>query len=356
VHKEIYKNVNKVNYGYPEDHKELILGRNALTDKEKIVYDIIYNSVQNVKSEISIPRTPQKSMGRIYGYYLNDSPEHFYIDNIHYKVKDGIAVGITFNYLYSPTDIQNKKDAIYKKVNTILYGTSNLQTDYEKSKYIYDYIINNTVYDTDGTDSIFWIDGVFLNGKAVCQGYAKAFQLLTGFLGINSVYVRGQSRDINHGWNLVEIDGEYYHVDSTWGDLNVDGQNGIDYSYLNLTDAEILMDHTIDISKNPVLPIASSTDDNYFIKNDLVIFDYKKEQNKMIDIVKDAMKNGKKNVTIKFDNPNQILDISKNNEFLSKIVFTARDGVRNEGFLDINFQKFGVVQNEALQTINIIFS
>ena len=62
--------------------------------------------------------------------------------------------------------------------------------------------------------------GALVEKKAVCQGYAEAFQLLMSLAGIDYKTVSGSTRrqgDENHSWNLVKLPGEdYCHVDVTW--------------------------------------------------------------------------------------------------------------------------------------------
>ena len=62
--------------------------------------------------------------------------------------------------------------------------------------------------------------GALVEKKAVCQGYAEAFQLLMRLAGIDCLTVSGSTRrrgDENHAWNLVKLPGEdYCHVDVTW--------------------------------------------------------------------------------------------------------------------------------------------
>lgn len=55
-----------------------------------------------------------------------------------------------------------------------------------------------------------YLEGVFLNGKAVCGSFAQAYQLLARATGLNCI----QAEDAIHEWNLVEIDGKWYRVDN----------------------------------------------------------------------------------------------------------------------------------------------
>ncbi|QVK08970.1 MAG6410 family transglutaminase-related lipoprotein [Mycoplasma mycoides] len=53
----------------------------------------------------------------------------------------------------------------------------------------------------------------------VCTGYAKGFKMIMDELSIPCIVMEGQStRDFwaaRHAWNLIEVDGEWYHVDAT---------------------------------------------------------------------------------------------------------------------------------------------
>jgi hypothetical protein len=69
------------------------------------------------------------------------------------------------------------------------------------------------------------------NGKSgpVCEGYARAFQVLCNELNIPCVLVDGPAisslngKPESHMWNYVQIDGGWYAVDVTWNDPFVPG-------------------------------------------------------------------------------------------------------------------------------------
>lgn len=79
-----------------------------------------------------------------------------------------------------------------------------------------------TVEQRTGT-RIYTAYGALVEGDAVCQGYALAYKLLLDKCGIDSVLVT--SNEMGHAWNLVKLDGSWYHVDVTWDDPtpNVEG-------------------------------------------------------------------------------------------------------------------------------------
>lgn len=79
------------------------------------------------------------------------------------------------------------------------------------------------------------IAGFFDGTGVVCEGYAKSFQLLMTYAGVDSIYAVGYANGGGHAWNLVCIDGEWYNIDLTWNDMgqNVAYNDGIRYRYYN---------------------------------------------------------------------------------------------------------------------------
>lgn len=82
--------------------------------------------------------------------------------------------------------------------------------------------------------------GAIVNGWAVCDGYARAFQYLADKLDVTSIFIEGYLKNGAHAWNMVWLDDSWYHVDVTWMDK---GENGIDWSWFLLSDEEILPSH-----------------------------------------------------------------------------------------------------------------
>ncbi len=84
--------------------------------------------------------------------------------------------------------------------------------------------------------------GALVNGKAICSGYASAFQYLAEQLGVYSLFINGDIAATNggHGWNMVWLEGNWYHVDVTWMDNN-DGVTN--YDYFLASDEEMLRTH-----------------------------------------------------------------------------------------------------------------
>jgi hypothetical protein len=117
-----------------------------------------------------------------------------------------------------------------------------LQEDYQQIELacaISDYIVINCeyAYRADGVTPDDEEGGTayaaLINNRAVCAGYTGAFTLLAQQLGLQSIEVSGTGLPSNesHVWNMVKIDGSWYHIDTTWNDPTPDrpGQAGHDY-------------------------------------------------------------------------------------------------------------------------------
>lgn len=157
-------------------------------------------------------------------------------------------------YFESSTQNEIQSSATLSQA-TDISNTLPVGKGYEYIKAAHDWIITNTSYDTTQPissipSSSFSPDGVFVNNLAVCQGYALAFEALMDVRNIECKVVYGQAGGISHAWNVVKLDGLWYHVDSTWDDPLIDGVNSsgttnLTYDYFLMPDSLILQNHTI---------------------------------------------------------------------------------------------------------------
>ena len=88
---------------------------------------------------------------------------------------------------------------------------------------LHDYLATNCAYDETYTYRGMY--DVLVRGTAVCSGYAETFVYLLRQLGIGCRYVH--SENMNHAWNQVQIDGNWYHLDCTWDDPTGDAQGRV---------------------------------------------------------------------------------------------------------------------------------
>ncbi|MBY5035575.1 transglutaminase, partial [Streptococcus gallolyticus] len=130
----------------------------------------------------------------------------------------------------------------------------NITDDYEKAKILNQYIIDNYEYAdrelntnslTRSGISVHAPESLYKDKRGVCQAYAVMFRDLAVEAGLKAWYVTGstnQSRDANHAWNIVEINGVKYYVDTTWNDVTGNYRN----SYFLVGRNTLSRDHLTD--------------------------------------------------------------------------------------------------------------
>lgn len=120
-----------------------------------------------------------------------------------------------------------QQDAAVEAVVAGILPQLNQGSDYEKIKKTHDYLCNRIKYTLDGGPEKYTAYGALVEGKAVCEGYAIAFQRLMEAMGIPCYIATGVVKGEGHAWNLVQLNGQWYHLDVTWDDQ----ENRIIYNY-----------------------------------------------------------------------------------------------------------------------------
>lgn len=292
--------------------------RSKLNAAEQLWYGDIEEILGNYQLQVELSKEgleaglTEENIDKIFQCVLNDHPELFYVDGYSYTkytrygLEDEID-SIEFSGRYS---MEQETAALHRKqiqeaVGRILAGIDSDADEYEKVKYVYDTLIRETDYQLDAPDNQN-IYSVFVNHLSVCQGYAKATQYLLNRLGVECVLVLGTvNNGEGHAWNLVNVDGSYYYVDTTWGDASYQPEeNGssamfskpeINYDYLNVTTAELVRTHTI--GGEVPMPVCNATAANYYVKEGALFTDYDREQ--MATLFDRKLSEGMTDVTIK---------------------------------------------------------
>ncbi len=122
--------------------------------------------------------------------------------------------------------------AVAELLNEAVYDG---MSQYQIALSVHDTIIANAIYDESLEKNTNY--DILVNGTAVCAGYAMAYLDIMTRLGMECRMVI--SEEMNHGWNLVKIDGSWYHVDLTWDDPSPDSYGLVMHDHFLLTDEQI---------------------------------------------------------------------------------------------------------------------
>lgn len=117
----------------------------------------------------------------------------------------------------------------------------------------HDALVNRCTYSKEGyREENHSAYGALCNRSAVCEGYAEAYQLLMDIAGVDCLYAEGVAGE-PHAWNILFIDGAYYHVDTTWDDpVGDDGIDRLTHDYFLLSDTQLAQTHTWNRDAYPV--------------------------------------------------------------------------------------------------------
>ena len=127
--------------------------------------------------------------------------------------------------------IEQKRNITTKALEIVAETIKPGMSDYEIAKALHDYIVLNCAY---GFSQVSYFPKVtysgyfaLLTGSGVCTDYASGYKVLMDTAGIPCEIVTNAT----HAWNIVQIDGEWYHVDTTWDDPTPNREGYVRYNY-----------------------------------------------------------------------------------------------------------------------------
>ena len=257
---------------------------NQLDEKSRIFYRAFESNKEQIKtgtyqielgtnfSDILSQNDGQKKLGQYYQSaieaYTYDNTEDFYLspkkmylniettktsEKTEYNVY--INSGNDANYLIDEFNTKAKIDQAMSQIEEVKNQILQNKTGdvYKDIKMVHDYLVDNIEYDsTISKQNIYNVYGALVNKECVCEGYARAFKYLMDELGISCVMVIGTGTNSNgqtenHAWNYVEVNNNWYAIDSTWDDPVIVGGGALTdeskYKYFLVGTDTINKDH-----------------------------------------------------------------------------------------------------------------
>ena len=213
-------------------------------------YRSYYNNVQERSNrryvggimDVSSLKIPRADGVALYQAVINEYFELVHINTIYTNYDDN--AGTPYMSYYQPNFLFRTADdaaaaikRVEKNVRKLISGVNDSWDDFHKALYLHDTLATQTEY-VDTNDNIEHAAyGALVNGEAVCQGYSHAYGLLLKRCGIKSSVVI--SNQMGHEWNIVKVNGNFYHVDVTWDDPTYDTLGYVRHEYFLLSDSAI---------------------------------------------------------------------------------------------------------------------
>lgn len=220
---------------------------NLLGKEGQKAYYAMKEGLLAMKDSFEVPLLSQKELSDIYFMLRLDCPEIFYSVTFRYKYyKDSSVVELIPEYLFTRDKIKEHRQAMEARIEKLVRPAKEM-SDRDKELYVHDFLVKNVHYDKLKKEYSHEIIGALGNGVAVCEGIAKAAKVLFDRMGLECIVALAEA-DPEHGikyrhaWNVVKIDGKYYHMDATF-DNNLSKEDIIRYDYVNLSDKQIFKDH-----------------------------------------------------------------------------------------------------------------
>lgn len=290
-----YEFLNNWQYRYLSQEERDCYGSiyTALTDEVAVDETVTIGDDKSIAQQhpgiqirLPHPVQSQEDMARLYNAFFRDNPHFFYVSNTYgmlgYSIKeqtyyDTLVLAYTIPAAQRTEAIAHLETA----VTSLLTGRPDTTDQYLTELFVHDRLALACTYDYTAAEqgyesnpAAYTAYGALVDGTAVCEGYARAMQLLLKRCGIHSTLVTGQSLENHeqHMWNLVTVNDCNYHLDLTWDDA----EDLLRHTYLNITSEQLIKTHRIDEGQTGI-DTCSMTTDNFFFRNRTYVDTYERQ-------------------------------------------------------------------------------
>lgn len=221
--------------------------------EEQSLEEYVVAALENYETviDVSAYNISRSEGSQEYLRILNNNPQLFYVQaQAVLSCMGNQVIYYRPYYLAGKEEAMQMKEELEMAVQQALEQVDESMDAVQKALVVHDYLVQNCEYDQERlmTGSVPDIShtsyGALVNGMAVCDGYAHAYAyIMEHKLGIPCTVVSSDS--MNHAWNMIEIDGKWYHVDLTWDDPVWDCIGRVNHNYFLLSDEAISQNHYV---------------------------------------------------------------------------------------------------------------
>lgn len=348
---------------------------NLSSDKLKELYVLIDEYAASASSkDISVEyNLSEKDLSETIEAYKNDHPEVFWLKSKFSYLNDDGNTYLTLEYNVDALKLDEEKSNFNQELQKAVDGAPENASYYELEIYAHDYITKNCVYNEEAAKQKDSIEnsndayGVFVRKTAVCEGYARAFQLLCNKFGIDCVNISGEGEGELHQWNCVKLDNEWYEVDVTWDDVDEKNMDTLYFCY-NLNSEEFSQTHKAnrlykDISVqeykdadryfNLYVPKCTGEKYNYFRYNKCETLYDINSADKITDAIAKAAKDKEKTFNFFVDNSldfNSTYDKILNDGYMYEWISNANN--QNNNSPELN-EECNVYSDESIRVVTV---
>ncbi len=260
-------------------------------DLDKLYSEMI-TAIEGYELSATFTGVTEDEISDTYLLLYEEHPEYFWITNGYtmdlHTIGDFNAITINIISYTDMEKVPEMRKKLEEESQNILNSFGDLNSDYEKALSVHNLLVDATEYDEEVVERMnnateviveeaHTLYGCIVNKKAVCSGYAAAYQYLLNKLGVECGKVSGTGIETgeSHQWNYVVMNGEYYYVDVTWDDpIDENFETYKTFEFFGITTSELLETHTISDKLNVFVPECRGEKYNYYVYNGLYIENY----------------------------------------------------------------------------------
>ncbi len=340
--------------------------KDLLTEEKEIkLYEDLLYAVITHDEEFEIKHFDTETVNKVSLYLTLDNPFIVLSDNL-------LEYTLTHDYDSAIIDYLTEFDIPFsmeyeemteeilesiKKAEEIISLLPEYEDEYYIARYLHDHLATNVYYSSDEDTRTYHCTpySALITGSGKCESYSRAYALLCNMAGLECfmvMYDQSQSDDgVGHMWNMVKVNGNYYHVDVTHDSFTQDigyPKNYIAYDYFLVNEDGLSTPGLISEKIRDIIPEVTSDADTYFVKNNLIFDSYNRNTvgKAAGKYLREQKKDGYCGVSIKFTDKKDYDKALKKSEF-QKLLYVIS---QNDGY---GAKTYNYGTNEKQLTIRI---